>query len=92
MNPTPTTLVMLLEKHGATAMILVVATPLFILYFYKQIQNKSIFERLFDAQNKVLEQMANRLEHIKDDLLVLKTQLNGGFRTKGRDDDGQKND
>ena len=86
MKPNPITLVQLLETHGAALVILAVVIPLMALYFYKQITHTSMFERLFDAQNKNIELLLQRQEKIKDDLLVIKTRLGGDFKIQGRDD------
>ena len=86
MKSNPLTLVRLLETHGAALVILAVIIPLMALYFYKQITHTSMFERLFDAQNKSIELLLQRQERIKDDLLVIKTRLGGDFKVQGRDD------
>ena len=86
MQSNPINLVQLLETHGVALVLIAVIIPLMALYFYKQITHTSMFERLFDSQNKVLDIIVKRQEKIKDDLLVIKTRLGGEFKLQGRDD------
>lgn len=74
-------------EYGVALTILSVVLLLLFLYFKKLINQKSIVERLLDAQSKILASIVSELQRAKEDLVDIKATLRGGFRTKGRNDD-----
>ena len=80
-------IVQILEKHGATFALMAIMLPLLFLYFWKMIQQKSLYERLFDAQNKILEQLVIKFDKMKDDILEIRIRISGDFKLKGKDDE-----
>jgi len=78
---------MALVEYGVALTILSIVLLLLFLYFRKLINQKSLVERLFDAQNTMLGNIVIELHRIKEDLVDIRATLRGGFRTRGRDDD-----
>ena len=56
-------------------------------YFKRLINEKSLFERLFENQNKTLADIIHQIQRIKEDLVEVKAMLRGSFRTRGNEDD-----
>ena len=75
-----------LNEYGIALVIISFVLCLLFVYFWKMINQKSLFERLFESQNTILNRLIKKLDKVKDDILVIKTKLDGNFRTQGRDD------
>ncbi len=83
----PLAITQALSEYGIALVLISFVLLLLFIYFWKMINQKSLFERMFDAQNHMLEQMAVKLQEVKEELIKIKTIVNGNFRNKGWDDE-----
>ena len=83
----PTLVAHSMSEYGVALVIVSFVLLLLFVYFWKMINQKSIIERMFDAQNAVMETQTKKIEKIKEDVLVIRIRLEGDFRVKGVDID-----
>ena len=76
-----------MSEYGVALVVLSFVLLLLFVYFWKMINQKGLFERLFEAQNHMIEILTVKVDRIKEDLLIIRTRMEGDFRVKGRDED-----
>ena len=73
--------------NGVAIALIIIASPLLFVYFWRLIQQKTIWERCFESQTEMLKQLILKIDKVKDDVLVIRSKFGGDFRIKGRDDE-----
>ena len=76
-----------MSEYGVALVILSFVLLLLFVYFWKMINQKSSFERMFESQRQMIASLIKKVDKVKDDLLIIRTRLEGNFRVRGMDED-----
>ena len=76
----------LIADEGIGLVILGCVVVLSFLYFWRQINKKSVQEKTCDAHGNTLTEIIKRLQSLREDMLEIKIMITGTFRNVDKGD------